>query len=78
MFGQFYRERSTHRSCAGFVFPVTKSDFPSPTGVASQLNDEVFYAFLYSIHICSAQKRDGCRPKQLLDMFTCVLNDLEN
>jgi hypothetical protein len=51
MFGQFYRERSTHRSCAGFVFPVTKSDFPSPTGVASQLNDGVFYAFVFHSYL---------------------------
>jgi len=46
-----------HRSDTGFVFAVTKPDFPSPTSVIGQLNDGVFYPFVFHGYPGSAWMR---------------------
>jgi hypothetical protein len=73
MFSLFDCHRPTYRGHTGFVFPVGKSDFPSPDAALSQLNNGVFYSFVLhkiSPHVSGA----GHKPKWLPGMFTCELN----
>jgi hypothetical protein len=47
IFSQLDCRCSTYRSYARFLFSIAKSDFPSPTNSLKQLNDGVFYSFIF-------------------------------
>jgi hypothetical protein len=72
MFSLFDCHRPTYRGHTGFVFPVGKSDFPSPAAAFSQLNNGVFYSFVFhkiSPHVSEADiSQSGCPVCSLVNL----------